>query len=174
MPERANLERRTIMRKLMAVIALFGVTAVPTSASAQGNFLDFGKATAGIVVFGAVACALTRAVSNYGLSICTPSQRQYGRPIQQQQAYLLPQQHPMYSTEYRYLGRIYVPAGQQPVVGNVPPAPPAAPQVKVTQLPPTYALQSLTGYCRPHRHLWAPATCADATSCASQAKCVDD
>lgn len=83
-------------KKLMAVLALFGAIALPTQTSAQGNFLDFGKATAGIIVFGAAACALTSAVTNHGLAICNPHQAQYGRPIQQQQAYLLPPQHPMY------------------------------------------------------------------------------
>src|SRR3989344_4874641 len=92
------------MKRILATIAICIASLIPGATLAQGNFLDFGKAAAGIVVFGAVACAATRAVFSQGLAWCTPTQYQQGVPfVAERHAHLLP---PTFRAQY--LGRVYV------------------------------------------------------------------
>lgn len=145
------------MKRSLVILALFLASVVTAPTLAQGNFHDYGKATAGVIVYGGVACALTHALLNDGLALCSPRQVQYGRPfVAEQHAHLLPQQ-----MQHRYLGRIYVPAGQQPGMGSyAPPAPPPATGVTYEQLPPgPNVLIGVKHNCRADQKPWVPPTC---------------
>lgn len=70
-----------MVRKLLTVTALAWAVMVVSGhdATAQGRFLDAAKATAGVIVAGSVACALTSAFIRPGFALCTPFQmRQTG------------------------------------------------------------------------------------------------
>ncbi len=70
------------MKRALAVLALVMASVVSSApAMAQGRLLDFGKATAGVIVFGALACTATRALLSSGLPLCTQTQRQQGVPF---------------------------------------------------------------------------------------------
>ena len=78
------------MKRTIAVLAILIASVVSSApAVAQGKFLDFGKATAGIVVFGAVACTATRALLSSGLPFCTSAQYQQGVPFAERHMHLL-------------------------------------------------------------------------------------
>lgn len=77
------------MLKRMLVVLALCASVVSAPAMAQGRFLDFAKATAGVMVAGVAVCTVTNALHLSGLAVCTPAQRAIARPIQPAQAHLL-------------------------------------------------------------------------------------